>query len=43
MLGAINWIARWFDPAGPASSEQIGQAFADYMIAGLKNVAGAAG
>jgi len=41
ILGAINWIARWFDPAGTASSEQIGQAFADYMIAGLKNADGA--
>jgi AcrR family transcriptional regulator len=41
ILGAINWIARWFDPAGASSSEQIGQAFADYMIAGLKNADGA--
>ncbi len=36
ILGAVNWIARWFDPRGPASSDQIGAAFADYLIAGLK-------
>ena len=36
MLGAVNWITRWFDPEGSASSEVIGQAFADYLLAGLK-------
>jgi AcrR family transcriptional regulator len=36
MLGAINWIARWFNPAGPASSDQIATRFADYLIAGLR-------
>jgi AcrR family transcriptional regulator len=35
MLGAINWISRWFDPAGPASSEEIGRAFAEYLVRGL--------
>src|SRR5436305_494839 len=30
ILGAVNWIPRWFNPQGPASSEQIGQMFADY-------------
>jgi AcrR family transcriptional regulator len=35
ILGAINWITRWFDPRGPASSEEIGQTFADYLIVGL--------
>ena len=35
ILGAVNWITRWFDPEGPASSEQIGQAFADYLVSGL--------
>jgi AcrR family transcriptional regulator len=37
ILGAVNWIPRWFDPAGPASSEQIGQLFADYLIGGLRS------
>ena len=36
MLGAVNWIARWFNPDGPASSEQIATRFADYLIAGLR-------
>jgi AcrR family transcriptional regulator len=35
MLGAVNWITRWFDPEGSATSEEIGQAFADYLLAGL--------
>jgi TetR/AcrR family transcriptional regulator len=35
ILGAVNWIPRWFDPKGPATSDQIGQAFADYLITGL--------
>jgi AcrR family transcriptional regulator len=35
MMGAVNWIPRWFDPSGPANSEEIGQAFADYLLAGL--------
>jgi AcrR family transcriptional regulator len=36
ILGAVNWIPRWFDPSGPATSEQIADKFADYFIAGLK-------
>ncbi len=36
ILGAVNWIPRWFDPAGPASSEEIGSVFADYLVAGLR-------
>jgi AcrR family transcriptional regulator len=35
MLGAINWIPRWYDPAGKASASQIAQVFADYLVAGL--------
>jgi AcrR family transcriptional regulator len=35
IMGAVNWIAKWFDPAGPATSEQIGHAFADYLVGGL--------
>jgi AcrR family transcriptional regulator len=38
ILGAVNWIPRWFDPAGPATSQQIADRFADYLIAGLKRV-----
>src|SRR5262245_29210955 len=35
ILGAVNCITRWFDPRGPASSAEIGRAFADYLVAGL--------
>ncbi len=35
MMGAINWIPKWFDPEGSASSDQIGDAFADYLVGGL--------
>lgn len=38
ILGAVNWIPRWFNPAGPATSQQIADRFADYLIAGLKQV-----
>jgi AcrR family transcriptional regulator len=37
IFGAINWIPRWYDPAGQATSHQIAQAFADYLVAGLQN------
>jgi AcrR family transcriptional regulator len=36
ILGAVNWIPRWFNPEGPATSQQIAEQFADYLIAGLK-------
>jgi AcrR family transcriptional regulator len=36
ILGAVNWIPRWFDPRGPASSQEIADRFADYLIAGLE-------
>lgn len=35
MTGAVNWITKWFDPAGPLPSDAIGQAFADYLVGGL--------
>ena len=36
ILGAVNWIPRWFDPAGPATSEEIGRVFAEYLVRGLE-------
>ncbi len=35
ILGAVNYITRWFDPRGDATSQEIGQAFADYLLAGV--------
>jgi AcrR family transcriptional regulator len=36
ILGAVNWITRWFDPRGAATSQEIGEAFADYLLRGLR-------
>jgi AcrR family transcriptional regulator len=36
ILGAVNWINRWFDPKGPATSQRIADLFADYLVNGLK-------
>ena len=36
ILGAVNWIPRWYNPDGPASSQEIADRFADYLIAGLR-------
>jgi AcrR family transcriptional regulator len=37
IFGAINWIPRWYDPAGRATSYEIAQVFADTLVAGLQN------
>jgi hypothetical protein len=36
ILGATNWITRWFDPRGPATSGEIARVFADYLLNGLR-------
>lgn len=36
IFGAVNWIPRWFDPRGPAHSDEIAAAFAEYLVAGLR-------
>ena len=36
LMGAVNWIPRWFDSGGPSTSQQIGEAFAEFFIAGLR-------
>src|SRR5215475_9034840 len=36
MLGALNWIARWFNAAGPSTSDEVATRFADYLIGGLR-------
>ena len=36
ILGAVNWIPRWYSPDGPSTSEEIAEKFADYLIAGLR-------
>jgi hypothetical protein len=36
ILGAVNWITRWFDPRGPARSDDIARTFAEYLVSGLR-------
>jgi len=36
LFGAVNWIPRWFNPDGPASSQEIADHFADFLIGGLR-------
>lgn len=35
ILGAINWIARWYRPGGGLSAETLGAQFADHLLGGL--------
>lgn len=35
IMGAVNWLPKWFDPGGPATSDHIGESFADYLVGGL--------
>ena len=36
IMGAVNWIPKWFNPEGRASSEQVGRTFADFLVGGLR-------
>src|SRR6478609_417515 len=36
LFGAVNWIPRWYNPEGPASSQAIADLFADFVIAGFQ-------
>ena len=38
IMGAVNWIPKWFNPEGRASSEQIGRTFADFLVGGLRAI-----
>ncbi len=35
ILGAINWIARWYRPDGAVRAPELGEQFADYLVGGL--------
>ena len=35
ILGAINWMARWYHEGGGRSAQEIGSAFADLFVAAL--------
>ena len=36
ILGAINWIARWYRPGGAMRAEELGARFADQLMGGLE-------
>lgn len=36
IFGAINWIARWYRPAGSLHAEELGSQFADHLLGGLR-------
>jgi AcrR family transcriptional regulator len=35
ILGAINWISKWYDPDGPLGSRELAERFADFLVGGL--------
>jgi TetR/AcrR family transcriptional regulator len=35
ILGAINWIARWYRPDGALKAPELGEQFANYLVGGL--------
>ena len=35
ILGAINWIARWFRPDGAIHTQELGREFASQLVGGL--------
>jgi AcrR family transcriptional regulator len=35
ILGAINWVARWYRPEGALDADGIGAQFADHLVGGL--------
>jgi len=35
ILGAINWIARWYSPGGSSDSSALGREYAEHLVGGL--------
>jgi AcrR family transcriptional regulator len=35
ILGAINWIARWYQPGGQLEAQELGEKFAEQLLGGL--------
>ena len=35
ILGAVNWIAKWYRPDGAVRAPELGEQFADYLVGGL--------
>jgi AcrR family transcriptional regulator len=43
ILGAINWIARWYRPEGALHAAELGQQYAELLVRGMANRPGRAG
>lgn len=39
LLGAVNWIARWYRPGGTITAGDLGAVYADYLVGGLRPLA----
>ena len=35
ILGAINWISRWYRPEGALQADELGREFAEHLVGGL--------
>jgi hypothetical protein len=35
ILGAINWIARWYRPEGALHAPELGEQFAEHLVRGM--------
>jgi TetR/AcrR family transcriptional regulator len=40
MLGAANWISKWYSPQGERSAQEIARIITEYLVAGLLHGAG---
>jgi AcrR family transcriptional regulator len=40
ILGAVNWIAKWYRPGGGLQPADLGEAFAEYLLCGLMEPTG---
>jgi AcrR family transcriptional regulator len=36
IMGAVNWIPKWFSPEGPMTGRAIAERFVDYIVAAIR-------
>jgi TetR/AcrR family transcriptional regulator len=36
ILGAMNWVPKWYNPSGPRSGKEIAEALSIYLVRGLQ-------
>jgi hypothetical protein len=39
ILGAINWVSRWYRIRGPRTAQEVAEVFADFFCRGLRTSA----